>query len=68
MENTFVAFLDISGFKTSADPETRKFLRYWFDDYACRQLAALAIVIGRVRNESIRDVLWCAFHDSLLPS
>jgi len=45
----------------AADEETRKFIRYWFDDYTRRQLAALATEIGRVRNEAIRDVLWCGF-------
>jgi len=44
-----------------ADAETKEFLRYWFDDYARRQLAALAIAIQRVRNPAERDVLWCAF-------
>lgn len=48
-------------YPTNADDETRKFIRYWFDDYARRQLAALAIAISRVRNEQTRDVLWCAF-------
>jgi SAM-dependent methyltransferase len=45
----------------NADAETRKFLRYWFDDYARRQLAALATAIGRVQDEHTRQVLWCGF-------
>ena len=45
----------------SADAETRKFIRYWFDDYARRQLVALAMTIGRVRDKHVRDVLWCGF-------
>jgi SAM-dependent methyltransferase len=45
----------------NADAETRKFLRYWFDDYARRQLAGLASAISRVRDERIREVLWCGF-------
>lgn len=45
----------------NADAETRKFLRYWFDGYARRQLLALAISIKRVHDERIREVLWCAF-------
>ena len=45
----------------NADSETRKFTRYWFDDYARRQLAALATAIGRTRDRTIRDALWCAF-------
>lgn len=44
-----------------ADEETRAFIRFWFDDYARRQLASLATVIRRVRNPEYRDVLWCAF-------
>jgi hypothetical protein len=45
----------------SADEETRRFVRYWFDGYARRQLWALARTIKRVRDEPIRDVLWCGF-------
>lgn len=42
-----------------ADPETRRFVAYWFDDYARRQLASLATVIHRVRDDTTRDALWC---------
>src|SRR2546425_705066 len=42
-----------------ADPETRTFVAYWFDDYARRQLTALATAIDRVRDGEIRDALWC---------
>lgn len=45
----------------NADSETRKFIRYWFDAYARRQLAALAVSIKRVHNKKVRAVLWCAF-------
>src|SRR5947209_4693747 len=38
-----------------SDDETRKFIRFWFDDYARRQLAALSFVIQRVRDETTRD-------------
>jgi adenine-specific DNA methylase len=44
-----------------ADEETREFVRYWFDSYARQQLTALAIAIGRVRDETTRNVLWCSF-------
>jgi len=44
-----------------ADVETRRFTRYWFDDYARRQLASLATAIEQTRETTIRDVLWCAF-------
>lgn len=43
------------------DDETRKFIRFWFDDYARRQLAALSAAIGRVHDAATRDVLWCGF-------
>ncbi len=45
----------------NADTETRQFTRYWFDDYARRQLASLAAAIERPRDSTIRDALWCAF-------
>jgi SAM-dependent methyltransferase len=45
----------------SADKETRQFIRYWFDEYARRQLASLAKAIHRVHNDRVREVLWCAF-------
>lgn len=48
-------------YPSNADSETKEFLRYWFDDYARRQLAALAKAIGRVHNTVERNVLWCAF-------
>ncbi|SDT34451.1 hypothetical protein [Bradyrhizobium canariense] len=44
-----------------ADFETRKFVRYWFDEYARRQLASLAEAIHSVRDDRVRDALWCAF-------
>ncbi len=44
-----------------SDDETRKFIRYWFDDYARRQLTALSTAIRRVYNDATRDVLWCGF-------
>lgn len=48
-------------YPTGNDEETRKFIRYWFDDYARGQLAALSGAISRVRDETTRDVLWCGF-------
>ena len=44
-----------------ADSETRKFTRYWFDDYARRQLASLATAIYQTQDSTIREALWCAF-------
>lgn len=48
-------------YPSGSDEETRKFIRFWFDDYARRQLAALSGAISRVRDEATRDVLWCGF-------
>lgn len=44
-----------------ANAETRKFIRYWFDGRARRQLTSLATAIDRLRHDQIRDALWCAF-------
>lgn len=57
-------FRDLSSgqaYPAGIDQETREFIRYWFDDYARRQLTALATAISRVRDESTRDALWCGF-------
>jgi SAM-dependent methyltransferase len=43
-----------------SDPETRRFVAYWFDGYARRQLTSLSLAIARVRNTSTRNVLLCA--------
>jgi adenine-specific DNA methylase len=48
-------------YPVGSDDETRKFIRYWFDDYARRQLAALSTAIHRVHDNTVRDVLWCGF-------
>jgi DNA modification methylase len=50
-----------AAYPARSDKETRRFIRYWFDDYARRQLAALAGAIGRVHDDSTRDALWCGF-------
>lgn len=44
-----------------SDPQTRRFIRYWFDGYARRQLTALSIAITHVRDNAIRNTLWCGF-------
>lgn len=58
---SFRALTTAMAYPAGSDDETRAFIRYWFDDYARRQLAALSGAIGRVRDESTRNVLWCAF-------
>ena len=50
-----------TAYPQNANAETRDFLRYWFDPNARQQLTALAITIGRIRRQPIRDALWCAF-------
>lgn len=50
-----------NAYPRDADDESRKFIRYWFDGRARRQLASLATTIARVRDQQVRDVLWCAF-------
>ncbi len=48
-------------YPAGSDKPTKEFIRYWFDDYARRQLAALACHIQRVKDGHIRDALWCGF-------
>jgi SAM-dependent methyltransferase len=48
-------------YPSGSDAETQAFLRYWFDAYARRQLAALSASISRVHDPVLRDVLWCGF-------
>jgi hypothetical protein len=48
-------------YPTTSDEETRRFIRFWFDDYSRRQLAVLASAIHRVRDNASRDALWCSF-------
>lgn len=44
-----------------ADDETRAFVRYWFDNYNRRQLAALSEIILRLHDPDLKTILWCAF-------
>jgi DNA modification methylase len=44
-----------------ADPETRAFIRFWFDPTNRRQLAALSAVILKVKDTTERTFLWCSF-------
>jgi DNA modification methylase len=47
-------------YPTKSDKETKQFVRYWFDEYARRQLTALSNAIRGVRDGHTRDVLWCS--------
>lgn len=48
-------------YPTGASEDTRKFIRYWFDLGARRQLTALSRLIADVEDDSTQDILWCAF-------
>src|SRR5579862_506287 len=48
-------------YPAGSDEETRKFIRYWFDDYARKQLSALSAAICGVHHDITRDTLWCGF-------
>jgi SAM-dependent methyltransferase len=64
LDRARVAFHSLAkgqAYPAKSDAETRAFIRYWFDDYARRQLAALSTSIQRVRDSGIRDALWCGF-------
>ena len=58
---TFGPLSSGQAYPAGSDDETRKFIRYWFDDYARRQLASLSTAIFRVHDDATRDVLWCGF-------
>lgn len=60
-ESIFEKRTSRQSYPVGSDEETRKFIRFWFDGHARRQLAALSTAIGRVRDVSVRDVLWCGF-------
>jgi DNA modification methylase len=60
-KNSFCSRTTIDAYPLNADIETRRFVRYWFDDYARKQLASLASAIHGVRDNRTRDTLWCAF-------
>lgn len=58
--NIFANMRQGKAYPSHSDRETRRFVAYWFDGYARRQLASLSIAIGRVRNEATRNILLCA--------
>ncbi len=64
LERARRAFQSLSSgqaYPLGSNQETRAFIRFWFDDYARRQLSALSTAIHRVRDEGIREALWCGF-------
>ena len=58
---TFASLKDRDAYPENSDEEAKRFVKFWFDDHARRQLASLASTIGTVRDEKIRNALWCAF-------
>lgn len=63
LERAKVTFRTMSSghaYPASSDDETRKFIRYWFDDYARRQLASLSSTICRIHDDTTREALWCS--------
>src|SRR5437660_68515 len=42
-------------YPANCDEETQRFMRYWFDDYVRRQLAALSATIQRTHDVATRD-------------
>ncbi len=50
-----------NAYPRGADQLTRQFITYWFDDYARRQLTSLVMAIERVKDDTVRNLLWCAF-------
>jgi DNA modification methylase len=59
-KRTFSGMRQREAYPLRSDRETRRFVAYWFDGYARKQLASLSVAIRRVRNESTRNVLLCA--------
>jgi len=54
--------MDIPGrqaYPTSADEETKEFVRYWFDLEARKQLTALSRAIATIEDNATRKFLWC---------
>jgi hypothetical protein len=60
-KSAFRSVPSASAYPNGSDEETRKFIRFWFDDYARRQLATLSKAIHRVHNVATREVLWSGF-------
>jgi len=49
------------GYPVGADNETKAFVRFWFDPKNRVQLAALSKTIAKLKDKSLRNVMWCAF-------
>jgi SAM-dependent methyltransferase len=60
-KDLFSGIPEEDAYPLDTDDETRNFVMYWFDPLARRQLTALAACIDCVRQETTRNVLWCAY-------
>ena len=58
---SFISLKPCSAYPRNADTETKQFIEFWFDDRTRMQLTSLASTINRIRNEKIRNAMWCAF-------
>jgi adenine-specific DNA methylase len=58
---TFAGMRSRDAYPPGADDETRRFIRYWFDQRNRKELAALSTAILRVRDEHVRALLLCGF-------
>jgi hypothetical protein len=61
LEKASVASKTVGPYPSYADPETRTFIDYWFDEDSASQLNSLAQQIKKVRPLPSRNALWCAF-------
>src|SRR5271155_3299870 len=53
-KKTFGPLPSSRAYPIGSDHETRKFIRFWFDDYARRQLTALSFAIRRIHDNATR--------------
>ena len=58
---TFNSLRECNAYPMHVDEKTKKFISFWFDSGARRQLTSLAMAIVEVHDKKIRDALWCAF-------
>jgi hypothetical protein len=56
----FASLSEGQAYPKGADEQTRRFVSFWFDGYARRQLTALSLAITGVRDQTVRNVLLCA--------
>lgn len=64
LKNARINFKKLSvrnAYPIGGNDETREFVRFWFDAYTRRQLAALSKAIRGVEERAVRNVLWCGF-------